>query len=110
MDQLFKQFDIVGLIVVGVLVSLAVEAVNRITPNKISPKLILFIISAIVTSFSIEFDFTKWQELIKSILLYMSFAILFYTYIGGWVVEKIFSVIKGRFEDNTPNIGKEIKP
>ena len=101
METFVNQFDWQALLVIALAVSLVVEAIDRFTPSTIMGKWILIIVAFVVTVVKTDFDFGSVEAiklLIFNTLLTMSVAILFYTYMGHWIVQKIFDFIKNKAE------------
>lgn len=87
------------LIVSAVVTTFVVSAFNTVQ-NKISSNWLVFIVSIVVTILRVSFisgDFAAIQELLFKILLTMSFAILFYNYIGRWFIDTLFARLKDKF-------------
>jgi len=95
MEQLTELFTL-DMIISAMAVTFIVSALNTVQ-NKITTNWLVFIISIIVTVLRVNFEFPDWQNLIFQLLITMSFAILFYNYIGKWFVDNVFLWIKGRF-------------
>ena len=105
MDTFINQFDWEALLIIALAVSLIVEAIDRITPSTIAGKWLLVIVAFIVTVVKMDFDFNSVEAiklLIFNTLLTMSVAILFYNYMGHWIVQKIFDFIKAKSEIKLP--------
>ena len=105
MDTFINQFDWESLLLIALAVSIIVEAIDRITPSTIAAKWILVIVAFIVTIVKMDFDFSSVEAiklLVFNTLLTMSVAILFYNYMGKWIVQKIFDFIKRRSEVKLP--------
>ena len=43
------------------------------------------------------------QVLLFTLLVNMSFAVLFYTYLGHWTIDKLFEKLKGKVESDLNN-------
>lgn len=95
MEQLTELFTL-DMIISAMAVTFIVSALNTVQ-NKITTNWLVFIISIIVTVLRVNFEFPDWQNLIFQLLITMSFAILFYNYIGKWFVDNVFVWIKGKF-------------
>ena len=98
MEELLKYLSF-ELIFSALVVTFVVSALNTVQ-NKLSTNVLVFIISLLVTLLRVPLtggDLAYWQGLLFQILLTMSFAILFYNYIGKWFVDSIFVKIKEKF-------------
>lgn len=95
MEELTKLFTL-DMIISAVAVTFIVSALNTVQ-NKITTNWLVFIVSILVTVLRVNFNFPDWQNLIFQLLITMSFAILFYNYIGKWFVDNVFLWIKGKF-------------
>lgn len=105
METFIGQFDWEFILIVSVAASFVIEAIDRVTPEWVKGKWLLAIIALIVTILKSDFDFSSMraiQDLIFDTLITVSVAILFYTYIGRWTVEKIMSFIKSKTEKQLP--------
>lgn len=94
-----EYFDWKILMFVAVVTSLITEAVKTFTPYWLKGKLALPLTALIVTVLRIPFEtanFAEWQTLGLNLIFTMSFAILFYTYLGEWTVTKLFGYIKSK--------------
>ena len=94
-----EYFDWKILMFVAVVTSLFTEATKTFTPDWLKGKLALPIIAMVVTVLRIPFEtanFMEWQTLGLNLIVTMSFAILFYTYLGEWTVTKLFGWLKSR--------------
>lgn len=95
MEELLKFFNL-DMIISATVVTFVVSAINTIQ-NKISANWLVFIVSILVTVLRITLDWSDWQNVIFQILITMSFAVLFYNYIGKWFVDNLFNKIKEKF-------------
>lgn len=95
MEQLIDLFNL-DMIISAVAVTFIVSALNTIQ-NKITTNWLVFIVSIVVTVLRVTFDLSDWQTLAFQVLITMSFAILFYNYIGKWFVDNVFLWVKGKF-------------
>lgn len=95
MEELLKFFNL-DMIISATVVTFVVSAINTIQ-NKISTNWLVFIVSILVTVLRITLDWSDWQNVIFQILITMSFAVLFYNYIGKWFVDNLFNKIKEKF-------------
>lgn len=95
MEQLTELFTL-DMIISAMAVTFIVSALNTVQ-NKITTNWLVFVISILVTLLRVTFDFSQWQTLVFQVLITMSFAILFYNYIGKWFVDNVFVWIKGKF-------------
>ena len=95
MEEIMTLFNW-DIIISAVGTTFVVSALNTVQ-NKVSTNWLVFITSILVTLLRVTFDFTHWQSLIFQILITMSFAILFYNYVGKWFVDNVFVWIKGKF-------------
>jgi hypothetical protein len=102
LEEALKQFDLITILMVAVLTSFVVEAVNIYTPESISRKWIIFGVSLLITLIKLPFvpicSINDVQILLFTLLVNMSFAVLFYTYVGHWTVDKVFSTFKSKAE------------
>jgi hypothetical protein len=98
MDQIFELITW-ELIVSAIATTFVVSAINTVQA-KISTNWLVFIVSIVVTLLRTTIEtgsIQVYQGLIFKILLTMSFAILFYNYVGKWFVDTIFVKIKEKF-------------
>lgn len=95
MEELLKFFNL-DMIISATVVTFVVSAINTIQ-NKVSTNWLVFIVSILVTVLRITLDWSDWQNVIFQILITMSFAVLFYNYIGRWFVDNLFNKIKEKF-------------
>ena len=98
MEELYKYITI-DLILSAVVATFVVSAINTIQ-NKLSTNVLVFIASLVITLLRVPLtggNLEYWQGLLFQILLTMSFAILFYNYIGKWFVGRLFEKLKERF-------------
>lgn len=95
MEQLTELFTL-DMIISAMAVTFIVSALNTVQ-NKITTNWLVFIVSILVTVLRVNFNFPDWQNLTFQLLITMSFAILFYNYIGKWFVDNVFLWIKGKF-------------
>ena len=98
MEELF-QYITLDLIISAVVTTFVVSALNTIQ-NKISTNILVFFVAIFVTLLKVPLtggNIEYWQGMLFQALLTMSFAILFYNYIGKWFVDKLFAKLKERF-------------
>ena len=106
MNQILHNFDWQTLLIVAIISSFVVEAFNLITPKWLTSKSIIFVVSLVVTLLRLPFQFETlgdYQHFGITLLFTMAFAILFYTYLGKWTVEKLFNLIKGKLNKEVDN-------
>ena len=98
MEELLKYISF-ELIFSAIVVTFVVSALNTVQ-TKLTTNLLVFIVSLLITLLRVTLtggDLAYWQGLLFQILLTMSFAILFYNYVGKWFVDSIFVKIKEKF-------------
>ena len=98
MEELLKYLSF-ELIFSAIVVTFVVSAFNTVQ-NKITANTLVFVVSILITLLRVPLtggDLAYWQGLLFQILLTMSFAILFYNYIGKWFVDKLFIKLKDKF-------------
>ena len=95
MEQLLEFFNL-DMIISAIVATFVVSAINTIQ-NKISTNWLVFVVSIIITVLRITLNWSDWQNVIFQILITMSFAILFYNYIGKWFIDNLFNKIKDKF-------------
>jgi hypothetical protein len=98
MEELLKYISF-ELIFSAIVVTFVVSALNTVQ-TKLTTNLLVFIVSLLITLLRVPLtggDLAYWQGLLFQILLTMSFAILFYNYVGKWFVDSIFVKIKEKF-------------
>lgn len=105
MDNLLTLIDWKTLLGVAVATSIVVEALNRVTPKWLKPELLLFLVALILTLLRIPLEMSlkelaTVQGFLFTLILTISFAILFYVYLGKWTVSSIFDLIQKKFKQN----------
>lgn len=94
----FKELlDWKTLLFVSVVTSVVVEFVKTFTPEWIKGKAILPVIALIITMSRMGSQpktYEEWQSFVVLVAFTMSFAGLFYNYLGEWTVVKLFAYVK----------------
>lgn len=94
--ELLTKIDFWPIMIIALITTLFVSAVSGIFENLFQSrqkKKLLVVISAAIVTLTYKYD-GNWQDIIQTFLLAWSFAILFYSYLGGWFVAWIFRTIK----------------
>lgn len=116
--DLFTSTQLQSLMVVAVITTFIVSAINIIQTkadgtNAIPGKWLTAIIAVVVTLLQTTFvkgaSFAEWQEIITSILLTTAFAILFWTFLGQFTVDRFFGWIKRKIVEKYGDGGNETK-
>ncbi|GAB1349028.1 hypothetical protein MASR1M107_12410 [Ignavibacteriales bacterium] len=94
MEILFGLLGVWYLALYGAITSIITEASYMIVRGYIRKRWLLVVVSTIVTLLA---DVTTGEiaTSVLSILLVVSFSILFYTYIGEYTIRRIFEYIRG---------------
>ena len=95
MEQVLAFFNW-EILISAIITTFVVSAINTLQ-NKLSTNWLVFIVSIVITVLEVEFDFSDWQGFFLQVFVLMSFAILFYNYIGKWFVDRVFSKLKEKF-------------
>ena len=101
---IFELLDWQSLAITALIVTFVSSAAIWFTPtgqlkSEFSRKTLVLIVSIIVTVLNVSFntgDFANWQATISSLLLTWAFAVLFYTYLGKFVVNYFFQKLKDK--------------
>jgi len=103
MGKLFELLDVWNLIVTATIVTFVVSAftslMSRSFDADVKRKALVAVVSAVVTFLTIQVEtLVVSKNYIVSLLLTWSFAVLFYTYLGKWTVQKLFKKIKEKLD------------
>jgi hypothetical protein len=120
--ELFKSLNWGSLIVAGVITTFVVSAINTLN-LKVSSNKLVFFISVLITLlsttflpssyleegqvFNIPIILTIAQKIILSILVTMSFSILFYNYLGKLFLDRLFDSIKRKILEKFPGLTED---
>jgi len=97
LQQLFAGIDFVTVLAAALITTLIVSAIN-VVENQVPNKALVALVAAVVTLLSTTFvpgaDFAHWQRLVLQMIVTIAFAILFYTYLGGTFIDRLFRFVK----------------
>lgn len=109
MLELIEKLDYWNLILASIIVSVLASALHTYFPEfyntNTKKKWNVVIVTFAVTFLNISIFMVEqkllWQEYILKFLFTWAFALLFYSILGTWVINKIFTSIKTKY-DNQP--------
>lgn len=113
--DIFTSDQLQTLLVVAIITSFIVSAFNQLNA-KISSNWLLaitaFIITLLKTTFLPGMSFSDWQILLTGFLLTMAFAVLFWNYVGKYIIDPFFAWLKKKLLEkiSTPGTPTEPKP
>ena len=96
--NLFESSYLTTALFAGFIVSLVVNAFTVTfdkffsTENRV--KLFVFFAAIVAAIITIDFDFDDWQKFATKVLIQVSFAVLFYHYLGGKFIRGLFEKVK----------------
>ena len=98
-----QQFNVVNILIVSVVTTLIVSAINTIE-NKIHDGYLVLGIGAFVTFLrtqieGVDFTVTAMQNTAFTFIVTTVFAYLFQKYLGAWLTDKIFGWVKNYIGD-----------
>ena len=98
--DLFSVETLTALLLPSVSTTIIVSAINNLQ-TKLSGRWIVAIVSIVITllqtTYTRGMSLAEWQALLSQFLLTAAFAILFWTYVGQYVVEPFFGWIKKKY-------------
>jgi len=100
--DLFTSEQLQALLIVAVITTFVVSAINTYQTaigGKWLTAIIALVITLLRTTFTASMSFADWQGTLTNILLTTAFAILFWTYLGQYTVDKIFSWLKKKIAE-----------
>jgi len=96
--ELLTKIDFWPIMIIALITTLIVSAICNtfdVWFTKGKRKKFLVVITAAVITFTHSYDGT-WKEILQTFLFSWSFAILFYSYLGGWFINWLFKTIKSK--------------
>ena len=106
--DIFTSEQLQSLFIVAVITTFVVSAFNAVQARVRGHWLTAgaaIIITLLRTTFTPGMTFADWQGLLTNVLLTAAFAILFWTYIGQYTVDKFFGFVKRKIEER---YGKDV--
>lgn len=117
--DLFTSEQLQSLMVVAVITTFVVSAINVIQTradgtNTIAGKWLTAIVAILITLLQTTFikgmSLGQWQQIITNILLTTAFAILFWTFLGQFTVDRLFGWLKKKIVEKYGNGGPSVNP
>jgi len=100
--DIFTSEQLQTLLVVAIITSFIVSAFNQLQA-RLSSNLLLaivaFVVTLLKTSFLPGMSFADWQALLTGFLLTMAFSVLFWNYVGKFIIDPFFAWLKKKILD-----------
>ena len=99
--DIFTSEQLQTLLVVAIITSFIVSAFNQLQVKVSSPWLLAitaFVVTVLKTTFT-AVSFSEWQALLTSFLLTMAFSVLFWMYVGKFLIDPFFAWLKKKLLD-----------
>lgn len=103
-QQILSLFDWRLLLFVAIATSFITEAFKKVTPPWFNGNVSLAVASLIITLLRLPLKFSTvadWQTFLLNVIVTMAVAILFYSYLGRYVVDGLFNFLKKKFDKET---------
>jgi len=100
--DIFTSEQLQTLLVVAIITSFIVSAFNQLQARLSSNWLLAitaFVVTLLKTTFTPGMTFSEWQALLTGFLLTMAFSVLFWNYVGKFIIDPFFAWLKKKLLD-----------
>lgn len=90
----YLQMALLAAFITTIFVSAITVTFEKFFTSEIKSKILVLLASVIITALTVDIDLSDWQKLLTKIIITISFAVLFYNYLGGKFIKMLFLKVK----------------